>query len=138
MKNAYIIKGEEVIRNPDGEIEEIICTYDPLSKSGSGSKESQRKVKGTLHWVTRLDSLPIQINLYDRLFSIPEPDKNKDQDISVHFNQQSFEISNGYIEPHVLNSPIGSKFQFQHRMFILKENTKANSFLTKQLVFVLI
>ena len=112
LKNAYIIKGEEVIRNPDGEIEEIICTYDPLSKSGSGSKEVE-KSRGLLHWVTRLDSLPIQINLYDRLFSIPEPDKNKDEDISVHFNQQSLEITNGYIEPHVLNSPIGSKFQFQ-------------------------
>ena len=113
LKNAYIIKGEEVIRNSDGEIEEIICTYDPLSKSGSGSEESQRKVKGTLHWVTRLDSLPIQINLYDRLFSVPEPDKNKDEDLGEHVNQHSLEITNGYIEPYVLNSPLGSKFQFQ-------------------------
>ena len=113
LKNAYIIKGEEVIRNSDGEIEEIICTYDPLSKSGSGSEESQRKVKGTLHWVTRLDSLPIQINLYDRLFSVPEPDKNKDEDLGEHLNQHSLEITNGYIEPYVLNSPLGSKFQFQ-------------------------
>ena len=113
LKNAYIIKGEEVIRNSDGEIEEIICTYDPLSKSGSGSEESQRKVKGTLHWVTRLDSLPIQINLYDRLFSVPEPDKNKDEDLGEYVNKQSLEITNGYIEPYVLNSPLGSKFQFQ-------------------------
>ena len=113
LKNAYIIKGEEVIKNSEGEIVEIICTYDPLSKSGSGSKESQRKVKGTLHWVTRLDSLPIQINLYDRLFTVPEPDKNKDEDFCDHINQQSLEITNGYIEPHVLNSPVGSKFQFQ-------------------------
>ena len=113
LKNSYIIKGEEVIRNSDGEIEEIICTYDPLSKSGSGSEESQRKVKGTLHWVTRSDSLPIQINLYDRLFSVPEPDMNKDEDLGEHVNQQSLEITNGYIEPYVLNSPLGSKFQFQ-------------------------
>tara|TARA_B100001057_G_scaffold6794_1_gene6187 strand:- start:137 stop:1804 length:1668 start_codon:yes stop_codon:yes gene_type:complete len=113
LKNAYIIKAEEVIRNSDGDIEEIICTYDPLSKSGSGSEESQRKVKGTLHWVTRSDSLPIQINLYDRLFSVPEPDKNKDEDLGEHVNKQSLEITNGYIEPYVLNSPLGSKFQFQ-------------------------
>ena len=113
LKNAYIIKGEEVIKNVDGSIEEIICTYDPLSKSGSGSEESRRKVKGTLHWVTRSDALPIQVNVYDRLFSVPEPDKKKGEDPSKYINHKSLEIINGYAEPSLLNFPVGSNCQFQ-------------------------
>ena len=73
LKNAYIIKGEEVIKDDAGNVLEIICSYDPLSKSGSGTEESQRKVKGTLHWVSRTHSKSISVNLYDRLFSVPEP-----------------------------------------------------------------
>ena len=86
LKNAYIIKGEKVIKSSDGTIDEIICSYDPLSKSGSGTEQSKRKVKGTLHWVTRQHSLPITINIYDRLFSVPEPDKNKEEDTALNIN----------------------------------------------------
>ena len=57
LKNAYIIKGESVIKDNKGNITEIICSYDPESKSGSGTEASKRKVKGTLHWVTQKDSL---------------------------------------------------------------------------------
>jgi glutaminyl-tRNA synthetase len=131
LKNAYIIKGEEVVKNAEGIIEEIICTYDPLSKSGSGSEESQRKVKGTLHWVTRADALPIQVNLYDRLFSIPEPDKNKDEDLGEHINPGSLHITNGYIEPSVLNSPFGSKYQFQRLGYFILDGKNEKD----QLVF---
>ena len=122
LKNAYIIKGEKVIKNVKGNIEEIICTYDPLSKSGSGSEESQRKVKGTLHWVTRSNALPIQVNLYDRLFSVPEPDKNREDDPSKYINPGSLDISNGYIEPSVLNSPLGSKYQFQRLGYFILDS----------------
>ena len=122
LKNAYIIKGEKVIKNVEGNIEEIICTYDPLSKSGSGSEESQRKVKGTLHWVTRSNALPIQVNLYDRLFSVPDPDKNREEDPSMYINPGSLDISNGYIEPSVLNAPLGSKYQFQRLGYFILDS----------------
>lgn len=131
LKNAYIIKGEKVIKSSDGTIEEIICSYDPLSKSGSGTEQSKRKVKGTLHWVTRQHSLPITINIYDRLFSVPEPDKNKEEDLALNINPNSLEVANGFIEPSVLNSPLGKHYQFQRLgYFILDSKNEKN-----QLVF---
>jgi glutaminyl-tRNA synthetase len=75
LKNAYIIKGEEVLKDAEGNITEIICSYDPLSKSGSGTEESQRKVKGTLHWVSIEHAHPIKVNMYDRLFSVESQTK---------------------------------------------------------------
>ena len=131
LKNAYIIKGEKVIKSSDGTIDEIICSYDPLSKSGSGTEQSKRKVKGTLHWVTRQHSLPITINIYDRLFSVPEPDKNKEEDPALNINPNSLEVANGFIEPSVFNSPLGKHYQFQRLgYFILDSKNEKN-----QLVF---
>ena len=131
LKNAYIIKGEKVIKSSDGTIEEIICSYDPLSKSGSGTEQSKRKVKGTLHWVTRQHSLPITINIYDRLFTVPEPDKNKEEDPALNINPNSLEVANGFIEPSVFNSPLGKHYQFQRLgYFILDSKNEKN-----QLVF---
>ena len=135
LKNAYIIKGEKVIKSSDGTIEEIICSYDPLSKSGSGTEQSKRKVKGTLHWVTRQHSLPITINIYDRLFSVPEPDKNKEEDPALNINPNSLEVANGFIEPSVFNSPLGKHYQFQRLgYFILDSKNEKNQFVFNKTV----
>ena len=124
LKNAYIIKGEEVLKDADGNITEIICTYDPLSKSGSGTEESQRKVKGTLHWVSIEHAHPIKVNMYDRLFLAEEPDKNKDEDPTQFINPASFAQVDGYIEPAVANASPTEKFQFQRLgYFILEKKT---------------
>lgn len=127
LKNAYIIKGEEVIKDNQGNITEIICSYDPLSKSGSGTEESQRKVKGTLHWVSAEHALPIKVNLYDRLFSVEDPDKDKESDPEEFINPNSLERVNGHIEPTVSNASKGEKFQFQRLgYFVLDENKDGN------------
>ncbi len=71
LKNGYIIKGESVVKDDSGEITEIHATYDADSKSGSGSEASQRKVAGTLHWVSIAHALETEVRLYDRLFIRP-------------------------------------------------------------------
>ena len=122
LKNAYIIKGEEVVKDEKGKVVEIICSYDPMSKSGSGTEESQRKVKGTLHWVSREHAQPIKVNLYDRLFSVEEPDKNKGENLTQFINPNSFTQVQGYIEPSVLSATDGEKFQFQRLGYFILEN----------------
>ncbi len=124
LKNAYIIKGERVVKDQNGAIIEIICSYDPLSKSGSGTEESKRKVKGTLHWVSIEQAHPIKVNLYDRLFEVEEPDKGKEEDPSTFINSNSYSQTTGFVEPSVAKATQGTRFQFQRMgYFILDEKT---------------
>lgn len=113
LKNAYIIKGESVIKDASGNIVEIICTYDAKSKSGSGTEESQRKVKGTLHWVSIDHAAPIKVRLYDRLFQEEAPDQDKKVDFKQHLNPNSLSVQNGYSEPSLQSAKAGERFQFQ-------------------------
>lgn len=131
LKNAYIIKGESVIKDASGNITEIICTYDPKSKSGSGTEESQRKVKGTLHWVSRAQALPIEVRNYDRLFREEAPDKDKNIDFTSHLNPDSLQTINGYAEPSLSKAKSGEQFQFQRLgYFVVDPDSKED-----QLVF---
>lgn len=113
LKSAYIIKGEKVIKNENGEITEIHCTYDPKSKSGSGTEESLRKVKGTLHWVSILHAVEAEIRLYDRLFTVESPDADKDKDFLDFINPESLKVITGYVESGLKNADVSEKFQFQ-------------------------
>jgi glutaminyl-tRNA synthetase len=113
LKNAYIIKGESVIKDVDGNITEILCTYDPESKSGSGTEASQRKVKGTLHWVTQKDALIAKVRLYDRLFHVPAPDQDKDKSFKSFINPDSLTTITAYVEPGLSSAKPGDQFQFQ-------------------------
>lgn len=113
LKNAYIIKGESVVKDADGNITEIHCTYDPESKSGSGTEASLKKVKGTLHWVSIKDALPIEVRLYDRLFTEPSPDTQKDIDFMEFINPDSLKVITAYAEPSIKDVKPEEKFQFQ-------------------------
>ncbi len=113
LKNAYIIKGESVEKDSQGNITAIHCTYDPDSKSGSGSEASQRKVKGTLHWVSAAHAIPVEVRLYDRLFIEASPDTNKEKDFMEFINPNSLQVITGYAEPSVKDSKAEDKFQFQ-------------------------
>ncbi len=113
LKNAYIIKGESVVKDNEGNIIEIHVTYDPLSKSGSGTPESKRKVKGTLHWVTVRHSIPAEIRIYDRLFLDEAPDGHKDRDFREFLNPQSLQIDRkARLEPNLKEAKPGDRFQF--------------------------
>ena len=113
LKNAYIIKGESVVKDDLGNIVEIFCSYDPKSKSGSGSEESKRKVKGTLHWVSEAEALPIEIRIYDRLFQEEAPDHDKSVDFKTYLNPNSMHSVAGFAEPSLSSAKPGDHFQFQ-------------------------
>jgi glutaminyl-tRNA synthetase len=113
LKNAYIIKAESCTKDSEGNILEVQCTYDPKSKSGSGSEESLRKVKGTLHWVSIKHALPVEVRLYDRLFTDETPDGHKDKDFLEFINPNSLEVITGYVEPSLKEANINDRFQFQ-------------------------
>ncbi len=113
LKSAYIIKAESCTKDADGNIVEIQCTYDPKSKSGSGSEESKRKVKGTLHWVSVNHAIEAEIRLYDRLFIDESPDTHKDMDFMEFINPNSLEVVTGYLEPSLKDAQSGDRVQFQ-------------------------
>ncbi|SIQ03675.1 glutamine--tRNA ligase/YqeY domain fusion protein [Maribacter ulvicola] len=113
LKNAYIIKAVSCTKDTEGNIIEVQCTYDPKSKSGSGTEESLRKVKGTLHWVSIKHAVKAEVRLYDRLFTDESPDTHKDKDFMEFINPASLEVITGYVEPHLKEAQVGDRVQFQ-------------------------
>lgn len=113
LKNGYIIKAEGCIKDADGNITEIHATYDPDSKSGSGTEASMRKVKGTLHWVSAAHAVPVEVRLYDRLFTVPSPDTDKEKDFMEFVNPNSLEVITAMAEPAMKNLKVGEIVQFQ-------------------------
>ena len=114
LKNAYIIKANQVLKDENGEITEIHCTYDPDSRSGSGTEASTRKVKGTIHWVSAPHALKAEVRLYDRLFTHEAPDSDKEVDFKTYLNPDSLRIiTDAYVEPGLKNAGTGDRFQFQ-------------------------
>jgi glutaminyl-tRNA synthetase len=113
LKNAYIIKGESVVKDAAGNITEIHVTYDSDSRSGSGSEASQRKVAGTLHWVSISHAIPAEVRMYDRLFIDEAPDSHKEKNFLEFMNPNSLQIANGFVEPSLASVKPGDKFQFQ-------------------------
>ncbi len=113
LKNAYIIKGESVVKDPEGNITEIHCTYDVDSKSGSGTEASNRKVKGVIHWVSIPHAVEAEVRLYDRLFTHENPDGNKEVDFKEFINPESLKVITGYVEPSLQTAKELDHFQFQ-------------------------
>ncbi len=112
LRSAYIIKCDRVVKDPGGVITEIHCTYDPLTRSGM--PESNRKVKGTLHWVSVPHAHQAEVRLYDRLFSVENPDTAEDdKDYKDFLNPNSLKVITGYLEPSVSLAQPGEKYQFE-------------------------
>ena len=121
LKSAYIIKAEKVIKNSKGKITEVLCFYDKKSKSGSGTEESQRKVKGTLHWVSQSHGVPVEIRDYDRLFLKPVPGE-EGGDFLKDLNPSSLNKRNGIAEPSLADAKQGSAFQFQRKGYYVVDS----------------
>ena len=129
LKSAYIICANEVVYGDNEEIIEVKCSYDPLSKSGSGTEESQRKVKGTLHWVSKNQAIPVEVREYDRLFLHPSPSAAKtDEELAQMLNPNSKKITKAFAEPSLKSSKSGDRFQFQRKgYFVVDKDTSHNN-----------
>lgn len=104
LKNAYIIKAENVIKDVDGNITEIHCTY---------SKDTSKKIKGTLHWVSIKHAIPVLVREYDRLFMDEAPDSHQNKSFMEFVNPNSLKNINAFVEPSLADAKVGEKFQFQ-------------------------
>lgn len=113
LKNGYIIQAVRCDKDDTGAITCVYCTYDPKSKSGSGTEESLRKVKGTLHWVSAAHALPVEVRLYDRLFTDATPDSHKDIPFLDLVNPNSLEVIQAFVEPSLASAQPEDRFQFQ-------------------------
>jgi glutaminyl-tRNA synthetase len=109
LRNGYIICCDEVIKDDAGEIVELRCSYDPDTRSGTGS--SDRKVKGTIHWVSAAHAVPAEVRLYDRLFV--EPDPNSAENFMDVLNQDSLTTVTAMLEPALAEIEVGEAVQFE-------------------------
>ncbi|WP_407484561.1 glutamine--tRNA ligase/YqeY domain fusion protein [Elizabethkingia miricola] len=126
LKSAYIIKAERVEKDDNGEITTIYATYDDKSKSGSGTEESLRKVKGTLHWVSAPHAIPVEARLYERLFTVEQPDAEKDTDFLQYINPESLNTAHGFAEPSLKDVEIGEPLQFQRIGYFTKDRDSSD------------
>ncbi|MBS1573814.1 MAG: glutamine--tRNA ligase, partial [Bacteroidetes bacterium] len=123
LKSAYIIKCDEVIKDANGNVTELRCSYVPESKSGNDT--SNIKVKGTLHWVNAADAIEVEVREYDRLFKVENP-SNVDGDFKEYINPDSLKIVKGYAEPALLNASFKDHFQFLRKGYYFLDKDSEN------------
>ncbi len=111
LRYGYIIKCHEVVKDPaTGEVTEIHCTYDAETRSG----QQTRKVKSTIHWVSAAKAIPIEVRLYEKLFTVENPNESPEgQDFTANLNPKSLEVVAGKAEPSLANARPGDRFQFE-------------------------
>jgi glutaminyl-tRNA synthetase len=125
LKYAYIIKCDEVIKDENGDVTELKCSYDPDTKSGTGT--STKKVKATLHWVSAENAVETEVRLYDRLFSKEDPyDVTEGGTFLDNINPDSLKITKGYIEPFVKEATM-QHFQFERIGYFYRDNKSHGS-----------
>ena len=122
LKNAYIIEATRVDKDKDGNVTTVYATYDPLSKTGDVN--AGRKIKGTLHWVDSQASVPAKVRLYDYLLL---PDDGTGKNFLERFNQDSLEVLDARIDPHVLQAQAGDRFQFMRQGYFAADEKEFTS-----------
>ncbi|MGI9175280.1 MAG: glutamine--tRNA ligase/YqeY domain fusion protein, partial [Rhodothermales bacterium] len=119
LRHAYIITCDEVLKDESGEVVELRCTYDPKTKSGLSS--SSRKVKGTIHWVEAEHALPAEVRLYDRLFTVANPDEAP-EDFKHYLNPESVVVlEDALVEPSVADAPPETRYQFEREGYFWQD-----------------
>lgn len=126
LRYAYIIKCDEVVKNENGEVVQLNCSYDIDTKSGTGT--STKKVKGTIHWVSAKDAIDCEVRLYDRLLTVEDPASEKDKDYKDLINPKSLEIiPNAKLEPFVKSAKPGDRFQFERQGYFCVDKKYSTS-----------
>ncbi|QDV47878.1 Glutamine--tRNA ligase [Stieleria neptunia] len=130
LRSGYIIDCHDVVKDDDGNVIEILCTYDPATKSGQDN--SGRKVKGTIHWVSADHAIPIEVRNYDRLFAVENPDQTAaGQTFLDHLNPDSLSVTEAFAEPEINTAAAGDRFQFERLGYYVVDADSSD----KQLVF---
>ncbi|MGW8282023.1 MAG: hypothetical protein ACWGON_01880 [Gemmatimonadota bacterium] len=123
LRHAYVILCDEVIRDPDtGEVVELRCSHDPDTMGANPA--DGRKVRGTIHWVSAEHALPAEVRVYDRLFSVPDPDRDlaEGEDFTAHLNPDSLVVVNpAWVEPALADDPAGSHYQFERQGYFYSD-----------------
>lgn len=134
LRYAYIIKCENVIKNEKGEVIELHCTYDKNTKSGT--RNIQRKVKSTIHWVSVTNCIEGEVRLYDRLFKTENPDiVEEGKDFKLNINPESLKKVNAYLEPYLQNAKPFETFQFERMgYFCVDKNSTSNKLIFNRTV----
>jgi glutaminyl-tRNA synthetase len=132
LKSAYIIQCNEVVKNEDGSIKELHCTYIPESKSGSDT--SGLKVQGTLHWVNAADAIEVEVREYDRLFRVENP-ASEEGDFKDYINPDSLTVVTGYAEPSIKDTIATDRFQFLRKgYYCLDKDTTSDKLIFNRTV----
>ncbi len=132
LKSAYIIQCDEVVKDGDGKITALHCTYIPESKSGSDT--SGLKVQGTLHWVNAADAVEVEVREYDRLFKVEDP-TDEEGDFKEYINPNSLTVVTGYAEPAIKDATAPDRFQFMRKgYYCLDEDSTADKLIFNRTV----
>jgi glutaminyl-tRNA synthetase len=119
LRYAYLITCQEVVKDANGEIVELRCTYDPATRGGDAP--DGRKVQGTIHWVSAARAVNAEVRLYDRLFTVPDPEASE-EDFTTFLNPSSLIVVNGAkVEPSVMSDPPGSRYQFERTGYFVND-----------------
>ncbi len=125
LRYAYLVTCTEVIKDQDGNVVELRCRYDPESRGGFAP--DGRKVRGTIHWVSQANAIESEVNLYDRLFTVPNPAGMKDTDFADLINPESLKVVNAMIEPQTESATPGTRYQFERSgYFVLASQNGEN------------
>jgi len=127
LRYGYVIRCADVVKDENGVITEVHCTYDPETKGGS--TPDGRKVEGTIHWVSASHSVSAEVRLYDRLFSVPDPENVEDgEDFIVHLNPDSLTVlSDSRIEPNIASDPPNTTYQFERTGYFVHDSVDSSS-----------
>jgi glutaminyl-tRNA synthetase len=126
LRYAYVIRCDEVVKDKNGMITELRCTYDPDTLG----QNPKRKIKGAIHWVSARHALPAEMRLYDKLFSVSNPDEGEGH-FSQYLNPESLVVRDGFVEPSVASDPKEQRYQFERQGFFVRDTDSTE----KRLVF---